>query len=54
LPIPFTHAGDFNGDHRDDILWRNVDGTVSEYLMNGTAITGGGYISQPDNGWHVM
>ena len=31
-------TGDFNGDGRDDILWRNTNGTVSDWL--GTA-TGG-------------
>ena len=31
-------TGDFNGDGRDDILWRNTDGTVTDWL--GTA-TGG-------------
>ncbi len=31
-------TGDFNGDGRDDILWRNSDGTVSDWL--GTAAGG--------------
>ena len=31
-------TGDFNGDGRDDILWRNTDGTVSNWL--GTASGG--------------
>ena len=26
--------GDFNGDHRDDILWRNVDGRITDWLGN--------------------
>ena len=50
----FTHAGDFNGDGRDDVLWRHDTGVVSEYWMNGTAITGGGYVSQPSNNWSVQ
>ena len=25
-------TGDFNGDGRDDLLWRNTDGTVTEWL----------------------
>jgi hypothetical protein len=49
--------GDYNGDGREDILWRNVDGQLSNWL--GTAA--GGFIS---NGavagtsvpisWHVQ
>ncbi|WP_374147049.1 FG-GAP-like repeat-containing protein [Sphingomonas sp. 28-63-12] len=27
-----TATGDFNGDGRDDILWRNDDGTISNWL----------------------
>lgn len=33
-----TGTGDFNGDGRDDILWRNVDGQLSNWL--GTASGG--------------
>ena len=25
-------VGDFNGDHRDDIMWRNVDGRITNWL----------------------
>jgi hypothetical protein len=32
-----TH--DFNGDGKSDILWRNSDGTVGLWLMNGTQFT---------------
>ena len=27
-------VGDYNGDGRDDILWRNADGTVTDWLAN--------------------
>jgi Ca2+-binding RTX toxin-like protein len=30
-----TGTGDFNGDGRDDILWRNEDGRVSNWLGDG-------------------
>ena len=33
-----AQTGDFNGDGRDDILWRNLDGRITNWL--GTA-TGG-------------
>ena len=31
--------GDFNGDGVDDILWRNTNGSLAEWLMNGSTIT---------------
>jgi len=30
-------SGDFNGDGIDDLLWRNADGTVAIWLMNGAS-----------------
>ena len=49
-------TGDFNGDGRDDILWRNNDGTLSNWL--GTAA--GGFTPNDANAatfvptaWHV-
>ena len=35
-------VGDFNGDGRADILWRNSDGQVVEWFMNGANIIGSG------------
>ena len=32
-------TGDFNGDGKGDILWRNSDGDVGIWLMNGTQIS---------------
>ena len=50
-------TGDFNGDGRDDILWRNADGTIANWL----GLPNGGF---QDNGiagstwvplqWHVV
>jgi hypothetical protein len=49
--------GDFNGDHRDDILWRNDNGQLTEWL--GTAT--GGFTDNSANAstfvptnWHVL
>ncbi|GAA4742149.1 hypothetical protein GCM10023264_04090 [Sphingomonas daechungensis] len=50
-------TGDFNGDGRDDILWRNVDGRMTDWL--GTAT--GGFADNAANAynsvatqWHVV
>jgi hypothetical protein len=50
-------VGDFNGDGRDDILWRNTDGHITDWL--GT-ITGGfsdnvaNAYNSIDTHWHVQ
>ena len=31
-------SGDFNGDGKADILWQNADGTVADWLMDGTSL----------------
>jgi len=37
--------GDFNGDGDADMLWRNSNGTVSEWLMNGASVVDGSAIT---------
>jgi hypothetical protein len=32
-------TGDFNGDGRTDILWRNSNGDASVWFMNGTVVS---------------
>ena len=52
-----VEVGDFNGDGKADILWRNDSGALSEWLMNGSQIassltpTSQGAVVQPDNSW---
>ncbi len=52
-------TGDFNGDGKADILWRNTSGELTEWLMNGTAIAGSGDVTSggvavaPDATWSV-
>ncbi len=38
----FAGAGDFNGDGKSDMLWRNASGEIAEWQMNGTVIAGSG------------
>src|SRR5438445_13551547 len=46
---------DFNGDGKADILWRySSTGENYVYLMNGTTITGEGYLTQADLNWQVQ
>src|SRR5438093_6580666 len=47
-------VGDFNGDGKADILWRNSStGQNYVYLMNGTTVTGGSLRTQADQNWQV-
>ena len=46
-------CGDFNGDRKADILWRNGFGEVYEWLMNGLTISGLGSPATPTNDWQI-
>ena len=50
LPTSWQVAGtgDFNGDHRDDIIWRRDDGAFTEWLSQ----PNGGFVSNDANAWH--
>ncbi len=51
--------GDFNGDGKSDILWRNTTGSLIDWTMNGSqvtssqAVTLGGSAAMPDTSWSV-
>ncbi|MBW0001941.1 MAG: VCBS repeat-containing protein [Hyphomicrobiales bacterium] len=51
--------GDFNGDGKADVLWRNINGTLVDWTMNGSQIasiqtvTLGGSAATPDSSWSV-
>ena len=51
--------GDFNGDGKADIIWRNASGEVAEWQMNGSTIIGssdlnsGGVAVAPTANWSV-
>jgi hypothetical protein len=44
-PTDWTVAGngDFNGDMKDDVLWRNDNGQIAMWLLSGTNLVGGGF-----------
>jgi Ca2+-binding RTX toxin-like protein len=49
-------TGDFNGDGRDDVLWRNNNGDMTDWLgqaNGGFASNFGNAFYQVDNSWHV-
>jgi hypothetical protein len=46
-------CGDFNGDGRSDILWRNNDGQVYEWWLNGTSHIGGGAAATRTSDWSI-
>jgi Ca2+-binding RTX toxin-like protein len=57
-PIPTVFGtGDFNGDGKDDVLWRSDDGTVTDWLAlaNGSgAFTGNSnLVTQVPTNWHI-
>ena len=53
-------VGDFNGDGSADMLWRNNNGTLAEWLLNGSTIsssqqlTFNGSVVQPDASWKMI
>ena len=49
-------VGDFNGDGKADILWRNTNtGQNAIWLMNGTTLTSGGHPRRgTDLGWQIV
>jgi hypothetical protein len=52
--------GDFSGDGKSDILWRNANGTLIDWTMNGSQITSnqdvtlGGSPVTPDASWNIV
>jgi Ca2+-binding RTX toxin-like protein len=43
--IPFA-AADFNGDGKDDLLWRHAGGTVTNWLSNGAGFSDNGSLAR--------
>jgi hypothetical protein len=54
-PESFAAPGDFNGDCKSDILWRNsTTGQVYEWLMNGTTYPASGSPGSPTSDWVIQ
>jgi hypothetical protein len=55
-----VEIGDFNGDARADVLWRNDNAQMAEWLMKGLTIvsssvpSSGGTPVSPDASWHTQ
>lgn len=50
-------SGDFNGDGIDDLLWRNVDGTISNWLGSASGaftINDANAMTYVPNNWHIL
>jgi len=48
-------SSDFNGDGKADILWRNTDGSVAVWSMDGTTVTNASVIYGPlDSAWQIV
>lgn len=45
--------GDFDGDGKSDLLWRDAAGHVAIWEMNGTAFVRGDTVASVDAGWSV-
>jgi hypothetical protein len=46
-------VGDFNGDGRDDLLWRNSNGAIAIWHMNGTSAQSALTSVQVGNEWNI-
>jgi FG-GAP-like repeat len=52
-------TGDFDGDGKSDVLWRNTAGQLALWLMNGSSIVGSSFVNDgstpvnPDPSWSV-
>jgi FG-GAP-like repeat len=49
-----TNTHDFNGDGKSDILWRNTNGDVDVWLMNGMQILSGTDFANVSTGWSIV
>lgn len=45
---------DFNGDGRQDFLWRHGDGTLAIWLLNGASVIGTGNLGVVPTDWRIV
>jgi hypothetical protein len=57
-PVPLDWhvegVADFNGDGRADILWRQTNGQVGVWLMDGWQFVSDSYPGAPPTSWHIQ
>jgi FG-GAP repeat protein len=46
-------TGDFNGDHKADLLLHNDNGQVHLLTMNGAQVVAGQLVGTTEQQWHV-
>ncbi len=49
-----AQVGDFNGDGKDDLIWRHDDGTVALWVMNGFSVTSTVIIGVVPTDWGLI
>ena len=50
-----SYSGDFNGDGKQDILWRNTQtGEIRIWYMNGSAILSNEHVDTVSPGWKIV
>ena len=50
---PIVETGDYNGDGKSDILWRDTSGNMAMWFMNGTTATSTG-VGNVSTAWSIQ
>lgn len=54
LTVIVIGTGDYNGEGRADVIWRNTSGLIVDWTMNGVAVQSGTIVSALDGGWRPL